>query len=92
MAGYRAYVLRSLNTGQYYVGSTEDLERRVREHNGELPRLGRATVSGRPWELVFQAEFTSRSQALAAERYIKRMKSRVWIDKLVSGEYGLPKF
>jgi len=87
-----AYILRSQRTRKYYVGSTENLERRVREHNGELSNPGRSTVAGRPWELVFQAAYGSRSQALAAERFIKSMKSKAWMQKLIEGRYRLPEF
>ncbi len=89
---YYAYVLRSQRTGRYHIGSTEDLGRRLQEHNGNLPNPGRSTLAGRPWELVFGAEYPSRSQAPGAEQYIKKMKSRVWIQKLVGGSYRLPAF
>lgn len=87
------YILKSRRTGKYYIGSTGDLARRVREHNGELaPKFqgGRSTVAARPWELVFQAHYASRSCALAAESYVKGMKSKHWIEKLVEGTYRLP--
>jgi hypothetical protein len=29
---------------------------------------------------------------MVAERYVKKMKSKRWIQKLVSGEYKLPEF
>ncbi len=86
------YILQSQRTGQYYVGSSEDVSRRLNQHNGELPRLGRSRVAGRPWKLVFEAEFASRAQAMAAEKYVKRMKSKHWVAKLITGEYALPSF
>lgn len=86
------YIIRSEKTGRYYTGSTEDLFRRLQEHNGELPALGHLTIAGRPWTLVFRASYSSRAKALAAERFIKGMKSRKWIEKLVGGEYRLPDF
>ena len=73
---YYVYILKSQATQRYYVGSTEDLRRRLREHNGELPDLGRSTLAGRPWALVFSVSFESRSRAVAAEYFIKSMKSR----------------
>lgn len=87
---YFVYILKSERTDKYYVGCTDDLVRRLKEHNGELPNPGRSTLAGRPWVLVFQAQFQSRAQAIAAERYIKRMKSRRWIEKLIEGRYSLP--
>jgi putative endonuclease len=87
---YYVYILKSPATRRYYVGSTEDLNRRLREHNGELPNLGRSTLAGRPWTLAFSAGYDSRSRAVAAERFIKSMKSRKWIGKLIEGTYRLP--
>jgi putative endonuclease len=89
---YCLYILRSHHTGKYYVGSTEDLARRLREHNGELPNPGTSTVAGRPWELVFHAGYPSRTKALEAERFVKKMKSKRWLTKLVEGRLRLPDF
>ncbi len=84
------YILKSVRTGRFYVGSTEDIDQRLKQHNGELPGLGRSTVADRPWKTVFHATYASRSQAMAAERYVKSMKSRTWVAKLVAGVYNLP--
>lgn len=89
---YSLYVLRSRRNGRFYTGSSENVAIRLKQHNGELPSPGVSTVAGRPWEPVYACEYSSRSAAMAAERYIKRMKSRRWIEKLVSGEYRLPEF
>jgi putative endonuclease len=89
---FDVYILRSEATGKYYTGSTEDLDRRLREHNGELPGPGRSTPGGRPWTLVFRASYPSRAGAMAAERFIKAMKSHRWIEKIISGDYRLPEF
>lgn len=89
---YSLYILRSRATGRYYVGSTEDLPQRLRQHNGELPSLGISTISGRPWQVVYSAAYVTRRQALAAERYVKKMKSRHSISKLIAGGYRLPEF
>ncbi len=78
----------SVRTKRYYVGSTEDLDQRLKQHNGELPGLGRSTVADRPWEIASHAEYSSRSQAMAAERYVKKMKSKARIAGLVEGLTG----
>jgi len=65
---YSVYILRSLRTGRYYVGSTQDLEKRVLEHNAGKSRSGRA---GGPWELVHREEFATRSMAVVREALIK---------------------
>lgn len=57
------------NDASFYVGHTDDLERRVAEQlHGEQPCY---TRSRRPVELVWSQEFATREEALATERQIK---------------------
>ena len=48
---YVCYLLRG-GTGRTYIGCTNDLRRRLRQHNGALAGGARATASGRPWILA----------------------------------------
>jgi predicted GIY-YIG superfamily endonuclease len=55
--------------GAYYTGHTDDLERRVGQHqSGQIPSF---TVDRLPVVLVWSAEFPTRHEALAMERRIK---------------------
>ena len=74
------YVLHSQVTGRFYIGSTKDLGRRLEEHNrGQTT----STRSGRPWKLVYKEEFESKSRATFRERYLKRQKSRKFLEELI---------
>ncbi|MCH8850302.1 MAG: GIY-YIG nuclease family protein, partial [Chloroflexi bacterium] len=42
------YILESVNTGRYYIGCTDDLERRLHEHNNGKSA---STKAFRPWRL-----------------------------------------
>jgi putative endonuclease len=54
--------------GQRYVGVTNDLRRRLAEHNaGESPH----TSKYMPWRLVTYIAFTDQTKAIAFERYLK---------------------
>ena len=67
---YYVYVLRSKSTNTLYTGQTEDLHRRIEEHNsGKGP--GRYTKNKGPWELLYFEEFNTRSEALVREKYFK---------------------
>ncbi len=44
------YVLVS-RAGRTYVGVAKDVDRRLRQHNGELRGGARATRAGRPWRV-----------------------------------------
>jgi predicted GIY-YIG superfamily endonuclease len=64
-----AYVLLCAD-GSYYVGHTDDLERRINEH--EAGEKCAYTETRRPIRLVWSQEFAAREDALAAELQIKR--------------------
>ncbi len=71
------YVLVSESTSETYVGITTDLERRLGQHNGELPGGARTTTRGRPWRVGVQfGPFESRSEAQRLERQVKKRKGR----------------
>lgn len=80
-----AYVLVSLEPpppGQLaqrvrrtYVGVAVDVERRARQHNGELPGGARSTRVGRPWRVaVVHGPFPDRGAAQSAEVRLKRRR------------------
>lgn len=51
-----------------YVGATQDLERRLRQHNGELKGGAKYTKSQRPWRVVLVVcGFRNFSEALMFE-------------------------
>ncbi len=63
------YILRC-SDGSYYTGHTDNLETRIDEHQHGLSD---GFTAGRvPVELVFSQACTTREEALAAERQIKR--------------------
>lgn len=55
--------------GYFYVGHTDDLERRIGEHkSGLIPGF---TAERHPVELVWAQEFPTRDEAKASERQLK---------------------
>jgi putative endonuclease len=78
------YILKCAD-GSYYTGTFQgdNLETRISEHdNGHYPDA--YTSNRRPVELVFSEEFTSITDAIAAERRIKgwsRAKKEALIER-----------
>jgi putative endonuclease len=66
--GYFVYVLKSERNGDLYIGSTENVEKRLALHNG---RRVRSTKGHAPWQLLEYHQFPSRSQAVRHERFLK---------------------
>lgn len=58
--------------GSYYVGQTDDLARRVAEH--EVGATSGYTAARRPVRLVWCEEFSTREEAKAAEARIKEVE------------------
>ena len=77
---YYEYILKSVKTNKYYVGSTNNVERRLREHNGGRSKYTKNEV---PWNLVFTDEFTTLKEARKREIQIKSWKKRSAIEKLI---------
>ena len=75
---YWVYILEN-EAGRFYVGQTEDLSRRVAEHNDPVPKQGKYTLKNGPWVLVWSEIHPTRASAMQRERDIKRMKSARWI-------------
>jgi len=75
------YILQSETTERFYVGSTDDLQRRMSEHlRGHSP----ATRGRGPWKLVYQKHFDTLIGARRRELEIKHWKSAKMIQALVA--------
>ena len=63
------YVLQSIRDRNLYFGYSEDLRKRVKDHNGgRVP----ATKNRRPMECVYYEAYKSEKDARERERQIKR--------------------
>lgn len=76
------YILRCAD-GTYYIGQTDDLEKRMTEH--AAGKGSRHTAARLPVELVHSESFTSRAQAMARQAQLKRW-SRAKKEALISGD------
>ena len=80
---YSLYILRCAD-GTYYTGITTDVARRLSEHNGLSGSGAKYTSARRPVEIVYEASFPSRSEALKEELRIKQL-TRSQKQELISG-------
>ncbi len=56
-----------------YCGITNDIERRLKQHSGELKGGAKYTLSRRPCNLVYLEKSANRKEALIREFEIKKM-------------------
>lgn len=75
------YILESLKNGRYYIGSTNNLERRIKEHNTGKSRYTKLT---KPFKIIYSESYNTRMGARKRELYLKKLKSKKYIDWLIS--------
>jgi len=81
MKGYM-YILKCSN-GEYYTGSTTDLDRRMQQHqNGEGSNFSWKHL---PVQLIYSEEFSSIGEAFKREEQIHKW-SRAKKDALIKGD------
>ncbi len=73
------YIIRSANfPEQEYTGLTEDLKRRLSEHNAGKSSH---TAKFKPWQLIWYCAFSDKHKALDFEKYLKSHSGRAFAKK-----------
>ena len=76
------YILYSIAGGKTYVGYTNNVNRRLREHN--LTETTGFTRRYRPWTLIKTEFYTTKQQAMRREKFLKTGKGREDLNIYVS--------
>jgi len=71
---YFVYLLKSQKTGKLYFGHTDDLRKRIREHNDGLAH---STKPYRPWRIIYYEAYTSKEEACHREHNLK-LRANAW--------------
>lgn len=80
MKNYGVYILKSLKNSRYYIGSTDNIERRIKEHNTGIVR---ATAKTKPFELKIFINCNTLSEARRCEYRLKKYKRRDILEKVI---------
>ncbi|MFA6260002.1 MAG: GIY-YIG nuclease family protein [Bacteroidia bacterium] len=75
------YVIQSERDGIWYTGFTEDIYRRLKEHNSGKSKF---TSGHMPWILIYQEQANTRIQARKREKYLKSAAGKKFVLKLLS--------
>ncbi|MCB9246574.1 MAG: GIY-YIG nuclease family protein [Flavobacteriales bacterium] len=75
------YILYSESVDRYYIGSCFDLNERLEQHNTHH-FIRSYTKRASDWKLFLSIDDLSLHEPRAIEYYIKRMKSRKYIEQL----------
>jgi len=66
---YYVYILQSRKNGTLYIGQTNNIDRRIEDHN--TGRGGKYTRQNGPWLLVHSEKQPDRISAVRREKYLK---------------------
>ena len=72
------YVLKG-ETGKRYVGITNDLSRRIKEHRSKHSKGGQLLGN---FSVLYTEIFDDYATARAKEKFLKSGQSRKWLDEL----------
>jgi putative endonuclease len=75
---YFVYILQSEKDKKRYIGFTENLERRLSEHNSGLAK---STRNRKPLKLIYFEEFENKADAMKREKEIKAKKGKFIIPR-----------
>ncbi len=77
---YYVHVIKSIKYLNRYTGSTDNVIKRLDEHNKGKCRY---TKGRRPWMLVYQEEFLSRAEAMKRENFLKSGQGRMYLNDIL---------
>jgi putative endonuclease len=75
---FTVYIIYSRSLQKYYTGQTNDFEDRLARHNSGHEKYSKAGV---PWELVWNIEVSSRSEAMKLENQIKKQGAKRYLER-----------
>jgi len=82
---FYTYIIQSVKTGRYYTGSTNNIKRRLKEHNkNQTPSL----KNRGPFKLIYRETYLTRKEAAKREYKIKSYKGGMAFKKLISERKG----
>ena len=77
---FYVYILYSVAFDKYYIGQTNNLSRRLLEHNN---KKAKSTMPYVPYTIKWNTEKSSRKEALILERKLKNLKSKIRLKKFI---------
>lgn len=80
MKFYYVYILKSLSNDFIYVGFTQDLKRRFKEHNNKEEL---STKHYAPFELIHFEAYKNMKDAKRREEYFKTTKGKVTLKQML---------
>ncbi|MBT0607422.1 GIY-YIG nuclease family protein [Aequorivita echinoideorum] len=77
------YIIYSKAIDRYYIGESPDVSMRLEQRNNHYFKKN-FTKAAKDWQVLLRYECTDRNGALLLEKFLKKMKSRVFLEKVIS--------
>jgi putative endonuclease len=78
---YHVYAIKSLSRNYIYVGMTNDLQRRMHEHQSGA---NKTTAPYRPFILFYTETFSTRHEARRREKFLKSGAGKEFLRQLLA--------
>ena len=76
---YYVYVLENQDDRSFYIGFTDNLKRRIFEHQNQ--KGGRTTKLKKNWKLIYFEGYLIKQDAIGREKFLKSGSGRKYIKK-----------
>jgi len=76
---FTVYILRSEKDNKRYIGFTDNVERRLIEHNSGKVK---STKNRKPLQLIYSEEYETKSDAMKREKFFKTHSGRNFLDSI----------
>jgi putative endonuclease len=77
---FAVYVLENQNDKSWYIGQTDNLKRRLQEHNNK--QGGRTTKRKLgEWKLIYAEAYIDKRDAIGREKFLKGGSGRKYLNK-----------
>jgi putative endonuclease len=80
MVMFYTYVLKSFKNGNLYTGSTNNIVRRLSEHNNGQTKYTK--IAG-PFELIYKETYNTKTEAIKREKFLKTGKGRELLKEIL---------
>ena len=77
------YVLESLTDQIWYTGMTQNVTRRLHEHNSGKNRF---TKGHQPWKIIYTEQHPNWESARKREKYLKTAAGKNWLIKHLAND------
>lgn len=80
MSKFFTYIIQSKLDKSFYIGFTQDLQKRLEFHNSGQSKF---TSKKLPWELVYFEKFDNKTEAIRREKFLKAQRNKEFYIKLI---------